>query len=955
MLRICRLMVFFFILLLPTLGFSQEKKLINEILVVMDDNYPPYVMRDSKGNLTGILPELWRIFEEETGIHVILVGTDWAEALRIINEEQADVIDTIFKIPERELIYDFSEPYAAIPVSIFHHESLSGITEPSNIVDFTIAAKAGDACIEMLKRHGVSTFRLYPSYETIIKDATEGNVKIFCMDDPPAFYYLEKYGIADNFRKGFTLYTGQFHRAVKKGRLVLLKEVENGFASISQEKINAVYDKWMGHEISRLPRYLEYIGPISFFILLLIVFVGLWNLVLHRAVRKRTEELKDSLEAIREREQLLLVTLESLEDGVIVVNNQGCISKMNKASERLIGCREEEVTGKHLQEVLNVTSGEINRNFSIKENLEKVILERRSLHFKDALLLISSSGQPYYVEITISPIHDEYNHSYGAVVVIRDVTEELKKSRELEITRNMFELAIEGAGIGVGTLYVPQTTIYKNKIWNQIMGFGLEDSQETFENWLSLVHPDHRDKVKEAITLCLSGDAEFFDEEYLIKHRDGHWIWVHSRGKVIERGKDGSPIWYAGVILDITERKLAEEKLKKLEKELSRISRLDSLGRLAGGIAHDFNNILMVILGYGEMALKDIEEKHPARNKVEQMIASAEKATQLTRKLLTFSRKQPSHPEILNLNHLLRDFEKVLSRVVSEDIELVMKLPDDPLYVFIDPAEIEQVIMNLAINARDAMPKGGKLLIEVCPVELDETYTEAHPDIKPGRYIVLSITDTGEGIDPEVIDHIFEPFFSTKPDGKGTGLGLAIVYGIVKQAGGGIHVYSEPGKGSTFKIYLPASHEIRPGTKTGEIKSEVTFLGEGEHILVVEDNNELRKLITDYLRNLGYTVTSAKNGKEALLVIESGVKPDLVITDLVMPEMNGGSFVLEMRRRFGTDIEVIYMSGYPKEVISKYDTFDTDETLLMKPFRIDDLLREVRKKLNKAKKHRNFS
>lgn len=940
----CMVVFLFIISLLSVCDASETEKSIHELRIVMDDNYPPYVMRDSKGNLIGMIPELWQLFEKETEMKIILIGADWIEAQKIIMEGQADVIDTIFKTPEREPLYDFSKPYADIPVGIFHHKSLSGITDARSLLGFTISVKKGDACVELLREKGVSMFRLYPSYESIIKDATSGNVKIFCMDEPPAFYYLEKYGISDSFRKGFLLYTGRLHRAVRKGGTNILSIVESGFASIPSEKIKIIRDKWMGQEIRPEPEFLKYVGPVSLVVLTLILFFGIWNFTLHRAVRKKTEELRKSLESIKERERLLRVTLANLEDGVIVTDSHGVISKLNRAAEELSGFREEEVLGKYFYEVLNVFDEKTGEKFLLKEHFEKALHQKGILRFEDNLLTLSSKSQNYSIEITLSPIQDEEENVSGAVIVLHDVTEEKKKARELEVTRKMFELAVEGARIGIGIFHVPQNIIYRNKIWNEMIGLEAEDTKESPENWFSLIHPDYRDRIKNSIIACLQGKIEFFNEEYPLKHCDGRWIWVHARGKVIERDERGNPIWYAGVIFDVTDKKLSDEKLRKLEKELSRISRLDSLGRLAGGIAHDFNNILMIILGYGEMALKELDDRHPAKIKVEQMVRSAERATQLTKQLLTFSKKQPARPELVEANQLLQNLEKMLTRIIGEDIELIMNLSAYPLYLLIDPIEMEQVIMNLTVNARDAMPRGGRLVLETALVELTQTYTEIHPGIRPGPYVLISITDTGHGMDIETIDHIFEPFFTTKAEGKGTGLGLSIVYGIVKRYDGEIHVYSEPEKGTTFKIYLPSANENPIENKEKEVKTGNAPSSRGEHILIVEDNTELRNLMKTYLAQLGYKITDAENGKEALSLISNEGKPDLIITDVIMPEMNGGTFIQELKKHFG-DVEVIYMSGYPKDVVSRYDFFESEETLLMKPFKIDELIKIVRKKL----------
>lgn len=286
---LCLLPVFLFF----SHGICGDSTSPSELRVVIDDTYPPYIMKDSQGNLIGILPELWQLFGEQTGIRVILIGTDWEKAQDIILKGEADVIDTMFRTAEREKVYDFSKPYADIPVSIFHHRSLSGIVNVQSLYGFTVAVKAGDACINVLEKEGVSSFRFYPSYEEIIKNASKEIVKIFCMDDPPAMYYVEKYGVYDLFRKAFTLYTGQFHRAVKKGRVDLLTVVERGFSEIPPEEVLKIREKWMGRELAKTYPYLEYVGIGSLVILTLMVLSFVWNAVLQIAVRKKLKLSKN--------------------------------------------------------------------------------------------------------------------------------------------------------------------------------------------------------------------------------------------------------------------------------------------------------------------------------------------------------------------------------------------------------------------------------------------------------------------------------------------------------------------------------------------------------------------------------------------------------------------------------------------------------------------------------------
>ncbi|MCK4619914.1 MAG: response regulator, partial [Desulfobacterales bacterium] len=356
---------------------------------------------------------------------------------------------------------------------------------------------------------------------------------------------------------------------------------------------------------------------------------------------------------------------------------------------------------------------------------------------------------------------------------------------------------------------------------------------------------------------------------------------------LLVKDEQGNPIKFIGSMHDISERKQAEEERKKLEAQLRQAQKMEAVGTLAGGVAHDFNNLLTVIIGNAQLALMDVVKDESLRKKIEEIEKSGDKAASLTRQLLAFSRKQVIKPEVLDFNELLTGIEKMLARLIGEDVELLM-IPEPALWqVEVDPGQMEQVIMNLAINARDAMPRGGKLTIETANMDLDESYFYEH-GIKnePGPYVILAVSDTGSGMDKETQKHIFEPFFTTKEVGKGTGLGLSTVYGIVKQNNGFVWVYSEPGQGSTFKVYLPKAE----GDADSEEKQRlpVIELGGSETVLIVEDDDGLRKFAQNALQQHGYRVLDAENGEDALKVGKAHEGPiHLMITDVVMPRMGG--------------------------------------------------------------------
>ncbi len=439
-----------------------------------------------------------------------------------------------------------------------------------------------------------------------------------------------------------------------------------------------------------------------------------------------------------------------------------------------------------------------------------------------------------------------------------------------------------------------------------------------------------------------SGRTEEIKERYI---QDGRDVWVHTVKTPVMDG-NGSVIGILGIFWDITERKEAEEEMAALQEQFRQSQKMESIGRLAGGIAHDFNNLLTVIKGYGQLSLIELKEGDPLRGNLEEIKNATDKASDLVRQLLAFSRRQILEFKVLDLNTALRNLEKMLRRVIGEDIELVMHLPEDLGGVKTDPGQIEQVIMNLAVNAKDAMPLGGKLIIETANVELDGAYARRHVAVTPGRYVMLAVSDTGVGMTPEVRDRVFEPFFTTKEEGKGTGLGLSTVYGIVKQSGGNIWVYSELGKGTTLKIYLPRVDE--PLEEIEETTAAKNGLPRGsETILVVEDDEEVRRLAVQVLKGQGYRVLDAPQGLDAFLIAEKHQGPiHLLVTDVVMPKMSGRE-VAERVASIRPGIKVLYMSGYTDNTIAHHGVLEAGLHYIQKPFSIDGLVIKVTEVLDR--------
>ena len=390
---------------------------------------------------------------------------------------------------------------------------------------------------------------------------------------------------------------------------------------------------------------------------------------------------------------------------------------------------------------------------------------------------------------------------------------------------------------------------------------------------------------------------------------------------------------------DITERKLLESQLRQAQK-------MEAIGQLAGGVAHDFNNLLNVILGYSEMVLSDLGDNDPHRPRIEQVRKAGERAASLTRQLLAFSRKQVIQPRVLDLHALMAEMEKMLRRLIGEDIDLSIGAQPGARRIKADPGQIEQVAMNLVVNARDAMPQGGRLAIETASVDLDERFARDHPGARPGSYVMLAVSDTGCGMTPEVQARIFEPFFTTKEPGKGTGMGLATVYGIVKQSGGYIAVDSEPGRGSTFRIYLPPTLEA---TEAALPQEGAASPRGSETVLLVEDDPSVRNVVHDALRNYGYAVLETGDPEEAIRLCQGHKETiHLLMTDVVLPKMSGRALATRVSS-LRPGVRILFMSGYTDDAIGQHGVLDRDVAFLQKPFHLTVMVRKVRDVLDQRR------
>ncbi len=656
----------------------------------------------------------------------------------------------------------------------------------------------------------------------------------------------------------------------------------------------------------------------------LVFLFDLYTIYQHFLIHKIRKELV-------EREEVFHLISENAADMIAVVDMGGNRIFNSLSYERVLGYSPEELRASSAFEQIHPDD---------RERVKKAAEDARHSGVGQTLeyRIRHKNGTWLVLESTSSVIQDARGEPEKLVIVNRDITKRKQAEQALHRSEAGFRSVVEDAPYGIYRASASGKFLRVNPALQKMLGYELPG--ELLKKDLANDIFRHSGEFQR-LTELLIRTKEFKDVETEWKRKDGAAITVRCSGRRLSNEENGGPPSFEVFADDVTEKRVLERQLRMAQK-------MEAIGRLSGGIAHDFNNLLGVIIGYSGVLKKALITTPPLFEHALEIEKAGQRAASLTKQLLAFSRQQVLTPAVLNLNTLALDMEKMLPRLLGEDIEVTLVL--DPMLgdVKADQSQIEQIIMNLAVNARDAMPSGGKLKVLTANVEFDQAYVQRHPGSKLGKYVLLSVTDTGSGMDTETLAHIFEPFYTTKERGKGTGLGLATVYGVVKQSDGYIWVDSAVGKGSSFQIYL----QRNPGQSAAaeqKVPSKEDLSGT-ETILLVEDAEPLRNLAQTFLRAAGFRVLSAESGEQALEVAaRHGATLDLLLTDVVMPGMNGRILAEQLSQR-QPGIHVLYMSGYTDSFIAGHGVLDPATNLLHKPFTEDELIRKVRQVLDRDKK-----
>ena len=644
------------------------------------------------------------------------------------------------------------------------------------------------------------------------------------------------------------------------------------------------------------------------------------------------DKQKQTEEALRDSQERMAAVMENLTEGLIIAEAKGPVLYWNSAALAMFGyasmeeCRRKladftdtfevrPLDDDHLLPVADwamsrVLRGEVLRDWEVR-------IRRRDQGWEK---ILAHSGWL---------IHSAHGEEL-AFVSTSDITERKRVQEILRSSEERLQLAVRVASMGIWELQFSTRTLIWAPEVRDIFGVPANAPPPSFEDAIRFTHPEDRSLVEEHMVLLLVGKSIQLDHRII--RPDGKVRWIEVTGKA-EFDDTGQPVRCLGFIRDVTERHQLEEQFVQAQK-------MEAVGRLSGGVAHDFNNMLMVITGYGDLLKEQLGSDERLRPMIEAILKAANRAASLTQQLLAFSRKQILIPRVVDLNSVLADMGKMLPRLIGEDIDLKI-VPGNGLgRVMADASQIQQVVMNLVVNARDAMPDGGRLTIETENAEWDEEPGQEYGiETKPGSFVLLSVADNGTGMDRETRAHLFEPFFTTKGMDKGTGLGLSIVYGVVKQSGGFISVDSEPGQGTTFKIYLPGIEAEE--TNTSPTKVPPKSRRGSETILLVEDEQSVREAISHFLRGQGYTVLEAHNPSVAIEIArEQSKQIHLLMTDMIMPKLNGRELAKQLTAT-RHEMRVLYISGYTDRGIGG-GTIDSTMNFLQKPFGFDALGRKVR-------------
>jgi PAS domain S-box-containing protein len=618
------------------------------------------------------------------------------------------------------------------------------------------------------------------------------------------------------------------------------------------------------------------------------------------------------------------------------MDTMGVITFFNEFSQRFFGYNEAKIIGKNVIGTIVPEYETTGRNLKL---LIEDIGRNPEFHINNVNENVCRNGERVWIAWTNKPIYNEDKEVTEILCIGNDITERKQMEKALQESEEQFRKIFEKSSLGMVMAGINLNFIRANEAFCNMLGY--TEQELLLLTFKDITHPEHIAEDVIHVNDLISGKIPLYRTEKRYIRKDKGIVWGSSTVNILCDSNDRF-LYFLTTVEDITQRKRSEEEKTRLESQLRQAQKTEAIGTLAGGIAHDFNNILTALMGYATLMQMKIDKSSPLKSYVEQILSASRKAADLTQSLLAFSRQQPVILVPLDINNTIKATKKLLKRLLTEDIELQTSLMQDDTIAMADKSQIDQILFNLVTNARDALPKGGTITIETNIAAIDKTFINGHEFVKPGRYVLISVSDTGIGMDEATIDKIFDPFFTTKEVGKGTGLGLATVYGIVKQHNGYITVDSKPNSGTIFHIYLPA---VR--MKVDDKQDKTTPIATGkEIILIAEDNKEVRYFMREALQQHGYIIIEAADGEDAVDKFKQHRDTDLIVVDSVMPKKNGMEVYKEIHG-INPHIKVLFTSGYTKDVVLDKGIEDKEFDFVAKPLLLDRLLQKVREILDR--------
>lgn len=870
------------------------------ITVVQDPGWPPIEFADDQGAPSGITDDYLRLVEQRLGVTFKRVTRlNWQDAYDRLKRWDIDMTTSVAVTPERRDFWAFTKPYMSIPIVIFAQNDVTYIPDMQDLSGKTVAVVDGYAVSDWIPRD-------FPRIRLVkVKSAKEGidavqQGRVFAFIDNMLVvsYYLAKLKTANVKIVGETPYINAQCMAVRKDWSILAEILQKALESISEKERAEIYQKWVPVRYEHGFNYAlawQVAGLLAAIILGLLI----WNRRLSREItRRRAAEAALEDEAIRRR-----ILVERSRDGIVILNQNGSVYEANRRFAEMLGYSFEEVSR------LSVWDWEyVLPKDRVLEMLGSVDEKGDSFETRHR----RKDGTTYHVDIRTNAA--VFAGQKLIFCVCRDITER-KKAEEVH---ERLMAAIEQTDDTVVITDSRGAIQYVNPAFERSTGYSRE---EVLGRNPGIFGGGPQDKELYQTLWGTISAGNTWKGRVVNRRKDGALITLAASVSPV-RDSSGRIVNFVAVARDMTEQ-------LRLQSQFEQAQRMESVGRLAGGVAHDFNNMLGVILGYTEIAMTKTDSSSPIYGDLQEVLRAARRSAEITRQLLAFARKQTIAPKTVSLNETVEGMLKMMRRLIGEDIDLVWLPARDLWSVKMDPSQLDQIFANLCVNARDAIVNVGKITIETSNVAFDRAYCEDHPGFFPGEFVQLAFSDDGTGMDQETLGRIFEPFFTTKGAGQGTGLGLATVFGIVKQNEGFINVYSEPGKGTTFKIYLPRSSDNVPRAEE-QVGGPVS--GHGETVLLVEDEAAMLFLAERFLNGLGYRVLTAKT-PEAAIKIAADYEGEihLLITDVVLPGMNGKDLSAEILRMRPL-AKCLYMSGYTADTIAHRGVLDEGVQFIQKPF-----------------------